>query len=217
MIRRSGDAKALHLVDERGAVKSESRGGSSRPAYLPVGEQACSENFLTNLVFESCICNRALTQLVAFEWHWFKNAIVRKDHTARNVVLQLSDVPWPAVANHGAHGFLRNGFDRFVHRRGELLNEIFHELRDIGFPFAQWWQINRESTQAVIQIPAEFTVLNHLLEVLVGCSNDANINSRGPRASDGLKLPLLQHAQQLGLKLQRHVSYFVKKESAAIR
>src|SRR6516225_11951086 len=153
----------------------------------------------------------------AFEWRRFKNAIVGQDDTARNVVLQLSNVPRPAVANYGTHGFLGNGFDRFVHRRSKLLNEIFHELRNIGLPFAQWRQINRKSIQAVVQIPAEFAALNHLLQVLVGCSNDANINSRSPRASNGLKLTLLKHAQQLGLKLQRHVSYLVEKEGAAIR
>jgi len=56
-----------------------------------------------------------------------------------------------------------------------------------------------------------------LFLVLVGRSNDANINSHGPRAADGLKLALLKHAEQLQLKLQWHVSNFVEKESAAIR
>jgi hypothetical protein len=59
--------------------------------------------------------------------------------------------------------------------------------------------------------------LSHLLQVLVGRSNDANINSRSPRAPDGLKLTLLKHAEQLGLKLQWHVSNFVEEQSAAIR
>jgi len=57
---RSDYAEALHLVEERSAVKTKSRGGSSRPAQFPVGAQACSENFLTHLVFKGCICNLAL-------------------------------------------------------------------------------------------------------------------------------------------------------------
>src|SRR4029077_4022683 len=90
-------------------------------------------------------------------------------------------------------------------------------LGNIGFPFAQRRQINRKSIQPVIQILTEFAVLNHLLQVLVGRSNDANINSRGPRAPDGLKLTLLKHAEQLGLKLQWHVSNFIEEQSATIR
>jgi hypothetical protein len=58
---------------------------------------------------------------------------------------------------------------------------------------------------------------NHLLQVLVGRSNDANIDSRCTRAAHGLKLTLLEHAEQLGLKLQWYVSDFVEKQSATIR
>ena len=99
VIRRSNDAKAPHLVEEGSAVYTKSCGGSSRPAQFPVGAHARSENFLTNLVFKGCICHLGLQRLAAFEWRRFKNAIVRKDHPARNVVLQLSNVPRPAVAN----------------------------------------------------------------------------------------------------------------------
>src|SRR4029077_8627557 len=69
----------------------------------------------------------------------------------------------------------------------------------------------------VVQIFAEFTVASHLLQVLVGCSNDANIDSRCTRAADCLKLTLLKHAEQLGLKLQWHVSDFIEEQSATIR
>jgi hypothetical protein len=56
-----------------------------------------------------------------------------------------------------------------------------------------------------------------LLQILIGCSNDANIDSRCTRAADGLKLTLLEHAEQLGLKLQWHVSNFVEEQRATIR
>jgi tetratricopeptide (TPR) repeat protein len=56
-----------------------------------------------------------------------------------------------------------------------------------------------------------------LSQVLVGCSNDTNIDSRCTRAAHGLKLTLLEHAEQLGLKLQWHVSNFVEEQRAAIR
>jgi hypothetical protein len=105
------------------------------------------------------------------------------------------------VAHQGAHGFLRNRFDRFVHRGGKLLNEIFHEFGNIGFPFVQGRQINRENILPVVQIFAEFTILSHSLQVLVGRSNNANIDSRRALAADCLELTVLQDAEQLGLEL----------------
>jgi hypothetical protein len=69
----------------------------------------------------------------------------------------------------------------------------------------------------VIQIFAELTVPNHLLQVLVGRRNDANIDSRCTCTADWLKLTLLEHAEQLGLKFQWHVSNFIEEQSATIR
>jgi len=63
---------------------------------------------------------------MAFERLRFKDTIVGKDDAAGYVVLELSNVPRPAVTNHGTHGFLRDGFDLFVHRRSKLLNEVLH-------------------------------------------------------------------------------------------
>src|ERR1700692_2192023 len=105
------------------------------------------------------------------------------------------------VAHSGAPVLLRNRFDRFVHRGGKLLNEILHEVWNIRFSFAQWWQINREDIQSVVQVFTEFTILSHSLQVWVGRRNNANVDSRCPRAAHCLKLTLLQDAKQFGLKL----------------
>src|SRR5262249_38290860 len=87
---------------------------------------------------------------------------------------------------------------------------------NIPFPFAERREIDRESIQPVVQIFAEFSVSDHLFQVLVGCGNHPNINPGSTGAADGLKLTFLEHAEQLGLKLQWHVSNFVEKESATI-
>jgi hypothetical protein len=66
---------------------------------LPVGALAGCENFSSHLFFKRRICNLWLQRLATLEWRWFKDAITRKDNTAFNVVLQLSDVPRPDVTN----------------------------------------------------------------------------------------------------------------------
>src|SRR6266850_8459732 len=217
MVCRSRNTKALHLVKKRGALHAESGGCSARTPELPISTLAGNEDLSTHLILKRRIRNLWLQWLATLEWRWFKDSIIGKNYAARDVVLQLSNVAGPAMANQGAHGVLRDGFDCFVHGRGKLLNEVFHELGDIRFPLAQRWQVNRKSVQPIIQIFAELTVPNHLLQVLVGRSNDANIDSSGTRAANGLKFTLLENAEQLGLKLQWHVSNFIEEQSAAIR
>src|SRR6266478_1188209 len=121
------------------------------------------------------------------------------------------------MTNDGSHGFLGDGVDGFVHGGRELFDEVPHELRNISFPFAERWQGDRENIQPVVQIFAEFIVSDHLPQVLVGRRDDANIDPRGTRASYGLELALLEHTEQLGLKLQRQVSDFIEKQRATIR
>src|SRR5260370_10307960 len=188
------NTEAPHFVKQRGALQAESCSCPSRASELPIGAPASSENFSTHFGFEGGVLNLGLRWLIAFERRWFKDAIIGKNNAARDVVLELSNVAGPMIAHQGAHGFVRNRIDRFVHRSSELLNEMLHEVWNIGFPFAQWRQINRENVQPVVQIFAELTILSYLLQVLVGGRNDANIDSRGPRAPDCLKLMLLQHA-----------------------
>src|SRR5713101_7433703 len=211
MVCRPRNTKALHLVKQRGALHAESGGCSARTPELPISTLAGNEDLSTHLILKRRIRTLWLQRFTTLEWPWFKDAIIGENDATCNVVLQLSNVAGPPVTHQGAHGFLRNRFDRFVHRGCKLSNEIFHELGDISFPFAEWRQIDRKSIQPVIQIFAELSVPNHLFQVLVGRGNEANIDSRCTCTADSLKLTFLEHAEQLGLKLQRHVSNFIEK------
>src|SRR5258708_28569830 len=192
------NTKALHFVKQSGALQAKSCRCPSRTSELPIGALASGENFSTHLVFEGGVSNLWLRRLIAFERRWFKDAIIGENDAARDVILELSNVAAPVMAHQGAHGFLRNRFDRFVHRSSELLNEILHEVWNIGFPFAQGREVNRENIQPVVQIFAEFTILRHLLQDFVDRRNAPNIDSRCARAADSLDLTLLQDAEQLG-------------------
>src|SRR6267154_132972 len=121
------------------------------------------------------------------------------------------------MTNDGAHGFFGDGVDHFVHGGGELFDEVPYKLRNIRFSFAERWQRNRENIQAIVQILSEFTVTNHLPQVLIGRRDDTNIDARGTGAAYGLELALLEHTEQLRLKLHWHVADFIQKQCAAVR
>src|SRR5258708_32414697 len=121
------------------------------------------------------------------------------------------------MTNDGAHGFVGDGVDQFVHGSGGLFDEVAHKFRNIRFSFAERWQRNRENIQAIVQILPEFTVTDHLPQVLIGRRDDTNIDARGTGAAYGLELALLEHTEQLRLKLHWHVSDFIQKQCAPVR
>src|SRR5437667_10850290 len=82
--------------------------------------------------------------------------------------------------------------------------------------FPQGWNVNRKNIQAVKQIFANFLLLNHLPQIAIGGCDQACIGSQGARASQAFELPFLEHAQQLGLKLERDVADLIQKYRSAI-
>src|SRR5260370_20186295 len=121
------------------------------------------------------------------------------------------------MSSERSYSLLRNCLHRFVHRMSEQLHEVPHELGNIGWSVAERRQRDRESIQPIVEIFAEFPVSDQQRQVPIGRGNDTDIDSRGARAAYWLKLTLLEHAEQFGLKFQRHVSYLVEKQRSTIR
>ena len=67
-----------------------------------------------------------------------------------------------------------------------------------------------------IQIFAELSPADQLPEVAMRGRDDADIGLDRLRAADGRVFALLQHAQQAGLRLQRHVADFIEEKSSAL-
>ena len=78
---------------------------------------------------------------------------------------------------------------------------MIYQQWDVFRTFPQGWNVNRKNIQPVKQVFAKFLLLNHLSEVAIGGCDQACIGSQRARASQPFELPFLEHAQQLGLKL----------------
>ena len=76
-------------------------------------------------------------------------------------------------------------------------------------------QADRHDVQAVEQILAELALADRLAQVAMGGGDDAHIGLDGHPAAHGGELALLQHAQQPGLGIQRHVADLVQEQRAA--
>jgi hypothetical protein len=77
---------------------------------------------------------------------------------------------------------------------------------DVFRTFPQGWNVNRKNIQPVKQVFAKFSLLNHLRRSRLVACDQACIGSQRARASQAFELPFLEHAQQLGLKLERDLA-----------
>ena len=90
-----------------------------------------------------------------------------------------------------------------------------HEIRDVLESLAQGRQAERHYVEPVEQILAEQALIDLLLDVTIGGGDDADIGPYRGAAADGCVFALLEHPQQLGLCLHRHVADLIEKQRAA--
>ena len=81
---------------------------------------------------------------------------------------------------------------------------------------AQRRQPQRHDVEAEEQVLAEQALLDQDAQILVGGGDDAHVGLDRGTAADGGVFALLQHAQQPGLRLHRHVADFVEEQRAAL-
>src|SRR6266403_2095495 len=85
-----------------------------------------------------------------------------------------------------------------------------------GHSRAQRRKHDRDDVQAVVEVLAEASRLHLGLEVLVGGGEDADVDLERAVAAHPFELALLEHAQDLRLRLERHVADLVEEERAAV-
>src|SRR5581483_10040158 len=114
------------------------------------------------------------------------------------VCLRSRRALWPIV-------LARDGFGKIVHQRGDVVAAL-----------TQGRQHNGKDINSVIQALAKRAVLHRLLQIAMGGDDYANVNLDRPIAADPFHFTVLQHAQQLGLHHDGHVTDLVKKQRSAV-
>src|SRR5207237_773958 len=98
-----------------------------------------------------------------------------------------------------------------------LLKKVVREQPYVTLALTQWRHLDAHDIQAKPQILAEFALLHHLRNVLVGGRDHADINRLRLRCTEGTDLTLLKKAQQLQLEAMLDVTDFVEEDSAVMR
>ena len=76
--------------------------------------------------------------------------------------------------------------------------------------------MDRKNIDPVVQILPKSTFRHHGLEILVGGGDQAHIGLLAHRTANRTKLPLLNNAQQFGLRGQRNVAKLVHEQGSVV-
>ncbi len=143
-------------------------------------------------------------------------AVLEEEGGAGDLVLQLAHVARPAVAPQGAQRGPRDAADADAQPPGLFGEEEGRQVGDVRAAAAERRQLDLPGGDAVVEVGPEGAFGDHLLDRPVGRRDDPAAGRPRGRAAHPEDLLLLQHAQDLGLGLGRHVADLVEEEGALV-
>ena len=81
-----------------------------------------------------------------------------------------------------------------------MVHKVIQEPRDIVWTRAERRQHDREDAETEEQVCAKLAVVDHLLQIAIGGSDDAHVRPKALVSAESLELTFLQDAQQLRLE-----------------
>jgi hypothetical protein len=142
-------------------------------------------------------------------------AAVAQDRRALEDVPQLADVTGPAVLDEALACLARDAGGRPGDALGEIGEEEVAEREDVLGALAQRRKADLEHLEPVVEILAEGAALDGGTQVPVGGGDEAHVGGQPLGATHTLELPLLEHAQELGLRGQAHLRHLVEEQRAS--
>jgi len=109
-----------------------------------------------------------------------------------DLVAKLTNVARPPVAVEQVECPRTQMHVRLAESFGGLAQEERAQVRDLFAPVAKGRNVNPNDIQAVIQVFAELSFLDALLQVGVGCGKDPHVDRLWPRFADRHHLALFK-------------------------
>ena len=98
----------------------------------------------------------------------------------------------------------------------ELFEKVLDQQRNVFAPVAQRRQIDVDDVEPVVEILAEFLFLHHLAQVRIGGRENPHVDLHDFVRAERREFLLLNHAQQLRLRLRPDGADFVEKDRAFV-
>ena len=130
---------------------------------------------------------------------------------------QLAYIARPGIHHQHLHHIRRHIRHRLAMLIIKTRQKMLNKQRNILAPIPQRRQRNIHHLQAIKEILSEPSLCNLRWQILIRRADNPNIHSHRLRTAQPLKLFLLQHAQQLRLRLDMHIADLVQKQRPPIR
>ena len=140
-----------------------------------------------------------------------------KNHQTFDVVAELSNISGPVMRLQDRERVVADAALGQAGRLRNLLLEIFDQFRDILAPLGERRHPNRNDGKPVKQVLAELAGRDLLFEIARGRGDDADIDRDLGAAIDALEGLFHENAQNLALRLARHVGDFVDEQAPGMR
>src|SRR5690348_3132832 len=132
-----------------------------------------------------------------------------KQYAPLDSVIQLADVSRPRVFMEKlcrARIEPRNAFSVALRVAAQ---KMVRQQGDVFAAFPQRWKMNLDGVQSKEQILPESSRSGLGAYIRVGSRQHAHVHPSRRRGADSFEFARLQHSQQLGLQIERHVGDFV--------
>src|SRR5690554_4449062 len=147
----------------------------------------------------------------------FDDLPVAKKKTAFDQVLELADISREFI---GEQERFRLGTDSANSPPQSLvvaIEEMRKEQRDVLGALSQRRKLDVDDVQAVVEIFAQPSFADLLLEVSIGRGDEADVHADGFDAADALKFLLLKRAEKLHLHARWDLRDLIEKKRALVR
>ena len=141
---------------------------------------------------------------------------VAEDERPLEDVLQLADVARPVVVEERLHHSGRDGGNRLAVLGGGPGKQRLHEEGHVLAAFAERRERDRDDAEPVEEVLAEASFRDEPRQVGIRGRDDAHVGVLRLDRAHGQKLPLLQDAQELRLRLDRHRADLVEEDRALV-
>src|SRR5207253_2170385 len=131
---------------------------------------------------------------------------------ALDAALELADVEWPVVVEQRDDEREREAeIGLAVTRRERARQE-----QDVLLALAEGREADDVLVQTSEEVAAELPLLHVLIEIAMRRADDADVDALRRRRAEREDLARLEHAEELCLRVERHVADLVEEERAAV-
>ena len=138
------------------------------------------------------------------------------DHGALQRVAQLAHVSRPGVVLEQLHDRFAGGADGARMLAVHVLDQDFHQGRNVFLVLAQGWHVDAENVQPVVKIVAQLPFGDRLFGNLIGCGHHPHVDRSFDLAAEPAQPVVFEDPQQLGLGGDRHLADFIQQQRAAL-